>query len=336
MSEGQTSTSTAALSLGARLAAAREAAGLSLPEAAERLHLDTATLQGLEREQYQTLGAAVYVRGHLRRYAELLGLPVAEIETAYGLTATAVSGMPDLRRLATPLEAAASPSWALRPGPAAAVAALLALAALVWWAMRMPHTARNGAPVHAAPAAGESTTPGVPEAPATERGAAAPGAEIAPALREPAGVPVSSTAAPPPGLEAQRTAAEVSLAVAAAPKRAVQATLAGPAAPGSVRLALAFREDSWVEIDDAGGARLLYELAHAGGERELRGSAPLRIVLGNPGGVDLAVDGRPVTFSEPPRADSPLRLSLDGSGRVLEVRAAVTAGDANGPAGVRP
>jgi cytoskeleton protein RodZ len=91
-----------------------------------------------------------------------------------------------------------------------------------------------------------------------------------------------------------------------------------------------------VEIYDAGGARLLYELAPAGAQRALHGSAPLRILLGNPSGVDLAVDGRPVTFSEPPRGDSPLRLSLDGSGRVLEVRAAVTAGAATAPAGARP
>jgi cytoskeleton protein RodZ len=115
------------------------------------------------------------------------------------------------------------------------------------------------------------------------------------------------------------------------------ATAPGAApAPGSVRLALQFRENSWVEIYDANGARLLYELATAGSERTLHGGAPLRILLGNPGGVNLAVDGRPVTFGEPVRGDSPLRLSLDGSGRVLEVRAAVTAGAATGPAGNRP
>ena len=308
MSEGETA-AVAVVGLGSRLAAAREAAGLSLSEAAERLHLDAATLGALEREHFQTLGAAVYVRGHLRRYAELLGLPVAEIETAYGLTSGAVSGMPDLRRVATPLEAAGAPSCALRPGPAAAVAVLLAVAALVWWAMRMPHTARSAAPASSAPAVLDSTvsTPtGEPQTPPA-------------ATPQPASVPAGRQAAPP-----------------------IQSAPAGsnvaPAAPGpgSVRLALQFRENSWVEIYDASGTRLAYELAAAGSERTLRGGAPLRILLGNPGGVNLAVDGRPVSFGEPVRGDSPLRLSLDGSGRVLEVRAAVTAGAAAGPVGARP
>jgi cytoskeleton protein RodZ len=331
MSEGETPTP--AVSLGARLAAAREAAGLSLPEAAERLHLDAATLSALEREQYQTLGAAVYVRGHLRRYAELLGLPVAEIETAYGLTATAVSGMPDLRRVATPLEAAGSPSWALRPGPAAAVAVLLAVAALVWWAMRMPHAPRSATSV-SVPAASDTPGPGTSALQSTEGSRPGPSPTEPPASPAPVAAPAGTNAAPPEALPTPR--AQVS---APRPVLAVQAgssAATGPAPPGSVRLGLQFRENSWVEIYDAGGARLLYELAAAGSEHALRGSAPLRILLGNPSGVDLSVDGRPVTFGEPPRGDAPLRLSLDGSGRVLEVRATVTAGAASGPSGAHP
>lgn len=282
-------TSTSAAGLGARLAAAREAAGLSLAEAAERLHLDASTLQGLEHEQYQTLGAAVYVRGHLRRYAELLGLPVVEIETAYGLTATAVSGMPDLRRVATPITAPGAPAWALRPGPAVAVAALLAGAALFWWAMRAPRAPRSVAPA---------------ETPADTR----------------AETPASVTPAAPPAV--QSPSAVTPNPVSAIPQQDLEV---GKGPQASVQLSLQFRESSWVEIYDAAGQRLLYELGEAGSQRALHGSAPLRILLGNPSGVNLALDGHPVTFDQPPRGDSPLRLSLDGSGRVLEVRSAVTA-----------
>ena len=72
---------------GARLAAAREAAGMTLTQVAESLRLDIATLQALEAGQFQTLGAAVFVRGHLRHYAELVDLPVEEIEAAYAACA---------------------------------------------------------------------------------------------------------------------------------------------------------------------------------------------------------------------------------------------------------
>src|SRR5256886_4663050 len=65
---------------GARLRAAREKAGLSLAQAAESLALDPPTLEALEAEDFAALGADVYVRGHLRRYAELIGESPAQLQ----------------------------------------------------------------------------------------------------------------------------------------------------------------------------------------------------------------------------------------------------------------
>ena len=55
--------------IGARLRSAREARGLTTLQAAEKLHVDARILEALEAEDFAALGAAVYVRGHLRRYA---------------------------------------------------------------------------------------------------------------------------------------------------------------------------------------------------------------------------------------------------------------------------
>src|SRR6204780_3298061 len=89
---------------GARLAAAREQAGMTVLQAAESLRLDVATLQALEAGRFQTLGATVFVRGHLRHYAELLGVPVDEIEAAYAASSARLPPPPGLRRT-TPLPA---------------------------------------------------------------------------------------------------------------------------------------------------------------------------------------------------------------------------------------
>jgi hypothetical protein len=88
-----------------------------------------------------------------------------------------------------------------------------------------------------------------------------------------------------------------------------------------VRLGLKFSQDSWAEIYDASGAKLLYELATAGSERHLSGVAPLHILLGNPEGVTLELDGRNVALGQSGRS-APLRFALDGGGRVVEVPAA--------------
>ena len=59
--------------IGARLRAGRERAGMSVLQAAERLHIDPRMLEALEAEQFEVFGAPVYVRGYVRNYAELVG-----------------------------------------------------------------------------------------------------------------------------------------------------------------------------------------------------------------------------------------------------------------------
>src|ERR1700681_1095393 len=139
---------------GARLAAARERAGMTLLQAAERLRLDVATLQALEAGRFQTLGAAVFVRGHLRHYAELVGLPLDEIDAAYAASSARLAPQPDLRRTTTLPGNSASRGFSLPPRAALIGAIVLVLVALVWWAMRVPPGGRRHAanPAIASPA----------------------------------------------------------------------------------------------------------------------------------------------------------------------------------------
>jgi cytoskeletal protein RodZ len=119
------------------LAAAREQAGWTLVEAAEQLHLDVAIVRALEAGRFEVLGAAVYARGHLRRYAELLGLPVQEIEQAF-LQQHPGRSAPDLRHGAGLLQKGDAGGGAIRPGVAAVGAALLVIVGIVLWAKRVP------------------------------------------------------------------------------------------------------------------------------------------------------------------------------------------------------
>lgn len=60
--------------LGQQLARAREAAGLGHADVSAMLHMPVHIVQALEREEFDRLGAAVFVRGQLRSYARLLKL----------------------------------------------------------------------------------------------------------------------------------------------------------------------------------------------------------------------------------------------------------------------
>jgi cytoskeleton protein RodZ len=56
-------------------------------------------------------------------------------------------------------------------------------------------------------------------------------------------------------------------------------------------LRLVLTNDSWVEIYDSRGERLFYDVASAGSVQSVSGRGPLRVVLGNAGGVSVEVDG---------------------------------------------
>ena len=119
--------------IGARLRAAREKRGLTLLQAAERLHVDTSTLEALEAQDFAALGADVYVRGHLRRYAEAVGESPLELQELY--TGGTRAARPDLTRI---------PRGA--PAPRSSPLMLLALLAVVgaalvgvvWWFLTLP------------------------------------------------------------------------------------------------------------------------------------------------------------------------------------------------------
>jgi len=119
--------------IGETLRSARERMGLGVVQAAERLHVDTKVIDALETGSFKTLGAPVFVRGHLRRYAELLGEPDEPLQQRYTSSGEA-SIPPDLTQLTQrfrPIAPTQSRRW-----PLVLLAVVLMVSAVVWWALR--------------------------------------------------------------------------------------------------------------------------------------------------------------------------------------------------------
>ena len=119
--------------IGARLRAARERRGLTVLQAAEKLHVDAKVLESLEAEDFAPLGADVYVRGHLRRYAELIGESSGELQDLYASVGLAVH--PDLTRIPRVERPSESSHLVL---PALLTVVGLALAGVLWWVFTLP------------------------------------------------------------------------------------------------------------------------------------------------------------------------------------------------------
>lgn len=120
-----------AVAIGQQLRAARERVGLGLVQAAEQLHVDTAVIESLEAGDFAALGAPVFVRGHLGRYADLLGESGQDLQARYAALHES-SMTPDLtagRHLPAQIAQGPRSRW-----PLVLLAFVLAIAVAVWWA----------------------------------------------------------------------------------------------------------------------------------------------------------------------------------------------------------
>ena len=68
---------------GERLAEARRAQQISVLEVAKELHLDEHKVRALERNDFDVLGAPVFAKGHLRKYAQLVGVDEDDVFADY-------------------------------------------------------------------------------------------------------------------------------------------------------------------------------------------------------------------------------------------------------------
>ena len=75
MTSSETGMPDSARGIGERLRQARVRAGLTPSEVGSRLKMPTYAIEALEREDWARIGAPVFIRGQLRSYARLLGLP---------------------------------------------------------------------------------------------------------------------------------------------------------------------------------------------------------------------------------------------------------------------
>lgn len=281
---------TTAEGLGPRLRAERERQGLGVQKAAEELRLDAWIIEALEADDFSRVGAPVYAKGHLRKYAALLGLREQDLAGAIGsLNAADAASAPPLTEPSVRMSAGPHFAARLPWRQAATVAAFAALiAGVLWWKPWRFHPAKPE-----------------PGAAAVHRGAGAHAA-LAPAPPERA-VPVPLVAA----RRAEPAAPGRTLPVSAAPV----AVRRGPIRPGTLPLSFDVSDDSWIAVRDASGRILFRGIARAGQSVRLSGTAPFGVILGYAAGVRTSLGGRVVEIGPRFLSGRAARFDVDADGR---------------------
>lgn len=314
---------------GERLKAERCRQQLDEREVANRLHLSVTYLRAIEADDYDSLPEATFVKGYMRNYARLLGLPGEELAQAF--MALERHREPEITapQLVDPV-AGRGGRWILP-----IVAVLVVLAILGWW-----FSASNEA---AAPGVVDQVQQATPSADAKSNNADANNADAnnakagdAKADDNAAAMPADAASSDASAMAPQAAAAvstgaatddtavghvdgsavdnivgsgTANTVVSSAgdtpdPQSPVAASKVATAVTGPSKLQLSFSANCWTRVTDAAGKVLFAGGRQAGDSLNISGKPPFQLVLGNAAGVSgLSVDGQAVTLADTGRGE---------------------------------
>jgi cytoskeleton protein RodZ len=258
---------------GERLAEARRALQISVLEIAKELHLDEFKVRAMESNDFEVIGAPVFAKGHLRKYAQLVKVNEADVMADY-YQITRSSGLPPALAPRPRQRAPVS----LGPWIASIVVILIVASGYLWYANQ---------PTAPEPrVTGQVTrTPAPTETPVEEE------AETAPAVTDDAEleeiVPIPQAVVEPP----RDVATDANL----------------------MQLSITYVGDCWTEITDAAGRQLYFDLGLSGRTINLSGESPFNVLFGDADNVTLAVNGEAFQIPAASRRGKTARLTISGS-----------------------
>lgn len=259
---------------GERLAEARLSLQITVLEIAKELRLDEPKVHALERNEFDVLGAPVFVKGHMRKYAQLVGVDSDDVLADY-YKLTRSSGMPPVVPARQRIKQELSPfRWIV------AIAIILAVL-LAYWLI-------NTRGVPAIDVGDDSTyEESQIEAPVEDQSGEIDEPVLL-ASSDGSDLPATSEA---PVDTAVETEEEFPAIVATESELST-----GAIDDGQLHLALSFSGECWTEISDADGRRLFFDMGRSERNIELSGKAPFSALFGNVENVSIKVNGSDYTI----------------------------------------
>lgn len=310
--QGGEGAAAAAIATPGQLAAAREARGWTIGDLASKLGMATRQIEAIERGDWDALPGQAFVRGAIRACGKALQADVEPLIASVGGTVQAA----ELRSAVT-LDAPLPRHGALgfdNGGSGSRLTwillAMLGLIAIAMYFGRGGEWSRmieGGSSGTAAPGRSVETVlvpppaaPGTPGSPGASgepasSGHAAPTTSSESPPTTPSESPPTTPSKSPPATPSESPPAR---APSGASLQSAAAQPAGtPSATADGALRFRFERESWVEVRDAGGKVLLHGMQPAGSERQVAGTRPYSLTVGNAGHVQLEFDGRPVDLA---------------------------------------
>ncbi|MCC6160686.1 MAG: helix-turn-helix domain-containing protein [Nitrosomonas sp.] len=276
--------------------------GMSVSEVARRLRLSEQQVEAIEAQDFSRLPAAVFLRGYIRNYANVLQLDdiplLVEAMPQAKPVDKAFSGKKSAQRFKA-IEPVYRSGRGGRGGWLYVAVILAALAAYGIYREEIPEQLASFSPDGADQV--------------VNLGSGDMHDQVAVDLA----LPLSSTAIELPLVAPAGTGSNLPPIATTLPELpAQQSSLAAEASKttknGTKSLHFSFSRDSWVKIKDSSGRVILEKTHLRGTEQAIEGKPPLYLVIGNAAGVSLTYNGNKVDLAPYTRGnDDVARFSLE-------------------------
>jgi len=293
---------------GRRLREQRESSHLNLEEVAHHLRLDAQLIKALEADDYSQLPSAAYICGYLRSYARLLKLPENEIVQAY-------NHGEQINAALIPSSVSIQPKKTAKTGLLKTVVVIVFVVLVAGGLYLISDKFDFFRTGRSQKSSQLTVPPAVTTAPEQESKVSAPAPESEPQTPEAPAPDTQQPAQPPVKVEPGKTVVEnlptpkSTITNAPAPEtkpqevapagQTTQAHQVNPTAQqqnsspvNTAQLHIHCNADSWVEVTDNTGKRLLYRLVEKNSDLNLDGEPPFTILLGNAPEVQVFYDGK--------------------------------------------
>jgi len=326
---------------GAALKLMRDAQGVTLASISAQTLIPEWKLSGLESDEYERLGANIFVIGYIRKVAKILDIESDSFVQAFeqslaqnGAKGAAAASNKEyepssIGKYANPIGPRNRKSGVLRkinkiPGPAA-VAGLLIVWGTAVWLMKYTATLQSPALEPAVVAGGEAvpsetsmleapkntleTNDAIPSA--LDDVTTAAGGELA--SGQPADFESEATS-----VTMLDTRVDTALSTEEAQStESVSTAVRNPSVDvpiasqtqGEDLLSMTFSADCWVKVSDANGTVVFAQLQRTGDNLQLFGEAPFNVLLGDARAADVLINGNPVAINPIP-GDKTLRFTV--------------------------
>jgi cytoskeleton protein RodZ len=308
---------------GDRLQAARISIGLTLEDVASKMRLSAAILSCLEENDFEDITAPIFVKGYLRSYARIVNLDEEEIIQQYSQYYTQND---------PPISSTSNTSPEINSGDARVkgttwlvIIILIGLLSFWWWSRyQQPaqtvslDSADSTEIIASSNDSSDSSTISLPLSD-NETTDSVTQEELEAGVVDEINSPditleqearneldsINEILPQPEQLEPQ-VQPELETEPEPVPEQAVDSR--NPV--NSTDLVIMVNADTWADIKDADGNRLVYDLLRSGQNITLTGKAPFKAFLGNGHGVSILYQGENIDLSKNIRADNTARFKV--------------------------